>query len=49
MPLAESFGQATEVKLWLTSKPADICPAYTPAKRAFFLMNGLPLLFWVFL
>jgi hypothetical protein len=45
MPLAESFGQATEVKLWLTSKPADICPAYTPAKGAFFLMNDLPLLF----
>jgi hypothetical protein len=48
MPLAESFGQATEVQFWLTSKPADICPAYIPAKGAFFSMNGLPLLFWVF-
>ena len=45
MPLAESFGQATEVQFWLTSKPADICPAYTPAKGAFLSMNGLPLLF----
>jgi hypothetical protein len=45
MPLAESFGQATEVQFWLMSKPADICPAYTPAKGAIFSMNGLPLLF----
>jgi len=26
--------------------PADICPAYTPAKGAVFSMNGLPLLFF---
>jgi len=45
MPLAESFGQATEVQFWLTSKPVDICPAYTPAKGAFHSMIGLPLLF----
>jgi hypothetical protein len=37
LPLAESFGQATEVQLWLTSKPADIYPAYTPTKRGFLL------------
>jgi len=45
MPFAESFGQATEVQFWLTSKPADICPAYIPAKGAFLVMNDLPLLF----
>jgi hypothetical protein len=45
MPLAESFEQATDVQFWLTSKPADICPAYTPAKGAFHSMNSLPLLF----
>ena len=45
MPLAENFGQATEVQLWLTSKPADICPAYIPAKGAIFSIVGLPLLF----
>jgi hypothetical protein len=45
MPLAESFGQANEVQFWLTSKPADICPAYTLAKEAFLVMNDLPLLF----
>jgi hypothetical protein len=45
MPLAESLGQTTEGQLWLTSKPADICSAYTPAKEAFLLMNDLPLLF----
>jgi hypothetical protein len=45
MPLAESFGQATEVQFWLTSKPADICPAYTPAEGVFHSMNILPLLF----
>jgi hypothetical protein len=33
MPLAESFGQATEVQFWLMNKPADICPAHTPTKR----------------
>jgi hypothetical protein len=48
MPLAESFGQAIEVQFWLTSKPADICPAYTPAKGAFLVMNDLPCYFWVF-
>jgi hypothetical protein len=45
MPLTESLGNATEVQFWLTSKPADICPAFTPAKEVFFLVNGLPLLF----
>jgi hypothetical protein len=45
MPLAESFGQATEVQLWLTSKPANICFAYTPVKGVFHSMNILPLLF----
>ena len=33
MPLAECLGQVIEVQFWLTSKPADICPAYTPTKR----------------
>jgi hypothetical protein len=45
MPLAVSLGQATKVQFCLTSKLSDICPVYTPAKGAFFLMNGLPLLF----
>jgi hypothetical protein len=45
MPLPESFGQATEVQFWLKIKPADICPAYTPAKGAFHSIIGLPLLF----
>ena len=33
MPLAESFGQATEVQFWLTSKVSDICPTHTTTKR----------------
>jgi hypothetical protein len=45
MPLAEGFGQATEVQFWLTSKPADICPTYTSEKGAIISMVGLPLLF----
>jgi len=45
IPLTESLGKATEVQFWSTSKPADICTAFTPAKGAFFLMNDLPLLF----
>ena len=42
------FGQATEVQFWLTSKPADICPAYIPAKGAFQSLIGLSCYFWVF-
>jgi hypothetical protein len=45
MPLTESLGKATEVQFWLTSIPADICPAYTPTKGAFLSMNGMPMLF----
>jgi len=45
MPFPESLGQATVVQFWLTNKPADICPAFTPAKGAFHSLISLPLLF----